>query len=99
MKHESDSPDPDPPSWSAHGSRRFWREHYMGGHRPAWWPENEDWPPRSRHQWRQLRRGNPFLRRLGCVFAIFNIFSLIFIAAVIGLILNAFGIVHFSVDQ
>jgi two-component system, OmpR family, sensor histidine kinase BaeS len=71
----------------------------MSEHRPAWWPENEDWPPHSRHQWRQLRRGNPFLRRLGCVFAVFNVFSLIFIAAVIGLILNAFGIVHFSVNQ
>ena len=71
----------------------------MGGHRPAWWPENEDWPPRSRHQWRQLRRGNPFLRRLGCVFAMFNMFGLIFIAVIVGLVLNAFGIVHFSFDQ
>ena len=99
MNHPPDSSQSDPPSWPGDVSRRFWREHYMGEHRPAWWPENEDWPPRSRHQWRQLRRGNPFLRRLGCVFAIFNIFGLIFIAAVIGLILNAFGIVHFSVDQ
>ena len=99
MNHPPDSSQPNPPSWLGHDSRRSRREHYMSEHRPAWWPENEDWPPHSRHQWRQLRRGNPFLRRLGCVFAVFNIFSLIFIAAVIGLILNAFGIVHFSVDQ
>ena len=99
MKHESDSPDPDPPSWPGHVSRRFWREHFIGEHRPAWWPENEEWPPRSRHQWRLIRRGNPFLRRLGCVFAMFNMFGLIFIAVIVGLVLNAFGIVHFSIDQ
>jgi len=99
MKQESDSPDTNPSSWPGYGSRRFWREHFMSEHRPAWWPENEDWPPRSRHQWRQLRRGNPFFRRLGCVFAVFNMFSLIFIVVVVGLVLNAFGIVHFSVNQ
>src|SRR5271157_3895393 len=99
MKHESDSPDLDPPSWPSHGSRRFWSAHHISEHRPAWWPENEDWPPRSRRQWRLIRRGNPFFRRLGCVFAIFNMFSLIFIVVVVGLVLNAFGIVHFSVNQ
>jgi len=99
MKHESDSPDLDPPSWPSHGSRRFWSAHHISEHRPAWWPENEDWPPRSRRQWRLIRRGNPFLRRLGCVFAMFNMFGLIFIAVIVGLILNAFGIVHFSFDQ
>ena len=99
MKHESDSPDSNPSSWPRHVSGRFWREHFIGEHRPAWWPENEDWPPRSRRQWRLIRRGNPFLRRLGCVFAMFNMFGLIFIAVIVGLILNAFGIVHFSFDQ
>ena len=99
MEHPSDSSQSDPPSWPRHVSRRFWREHFINEHRPAWWPENEDWPPRNRHQWRRLRRGNPFLRRLGCVFAIFNIFSLIFVAAIIGFVLNALGIVHFSIDQ
>jgi signal transduction histidine kinase len=99
MKHESDSPDSNPSSWPRHVSRRFWREHFIGEHRPAWWPENEEWPPHSRHQWRRLRRGNPFLRRLGCVFAMFNMFSLIFIAVIVGLVLKAFGIVHFSFDQ
>ncbi len=99
MKHESDSPDPDPPSWPGHDSRHSRREHFMSEHRPAWWPENEEWPPRSRRQWRLIRRGNPFLRRLGCVFAMFNMFGLIFIAVIVGLVLNAFGIVHFSFDQ
>ena len=99
MNHQPDSSQPDPPSRPGHVSRHSLRDHYIFDHRPAWWPENEEWPPRSRRHWRLIRRGNPFLRRLGCVFAIFNIFSLIFIAAVIGLILNAFGIVHFSVDQ
>ena len=99
MKQESDSSDTNPPSWPGHVSRHFWREHLISEHRPEWWPENEDWPPRSRHQWRRLRRGNPFLRRLGCVFAMFNMFSLIFIAVIGGLVLNAFGIVHFSFDQ
>ena len=80
-------------------SRPFGRAHHISEHRPPWWPENEEWPPRDRHQWRQIRRGNPFLRRLGCVFAMFNMFGLIFIAVIVGLVLNAFGIVHFSFDQ
>ncbi|MFZ1043937.1 MAG: HAMP domain-containing sensor histidine kinase [Anaerolineales bacterium] len=99
MNHQPDSSQSNPSSWPGHDSRRSRREHYMSEHRPAWWPENEDWPPRSRHQWRQLRRGNPFLRRLGCVFAMFNIFGLMFIAVIVGLVLNSFGIVHFSFDQ
>ena len=68
-------------------------------HRPPWWPENEDWPPRSRHHWRRIRRHSPFFRRFGCVFAVFNLFSLILIAAIVGLVLNALGIIHFSVEQ
>jgi len=99
MKHETDSPEPTPPSWPWHSSRRFGRAHHISEHRPPWWPENEDWPPRDRRQWRRMRRGNPFFRRLGCVFAAFNLFSFIFIAAIISLILNAFGIIHFSAQQ
>ena len=98
----TDQPDPsqsDPPSWPGKGSRRAWRMHEIGQHRPPWWPENEEWPPHSRRQWRRVRRHNPFIRRFGCVFAVFNLFSLVFIAALVGLILNAFGIIHFSVNQ
>jgi signal transduction histidine kinase len=99
MNHPPDSSQSDPPSWSRRDFRRYWRDHLISEHRPPWWPENEEWPPRSRRQWRLIRRGNPFLRRLGCVFAMFNMFSLIFIAVIVGLVLNAFGIVHFSFDQ
>ena len=99
MDHQTDSSQPNPPSWPRHISRRKWREQYLSEHRPPWWPENEDWPPRSRHQWRRIRRHSPFFRRFGCVFAVFNLFSLILIAAIVGLVLNALGIIHFSVDQ
>jgi two-component system sensor histidine kinase BaeS len=67
--------------------------------RPSWWPENEEWPPRGRHPWKRIPRHNPFFRRLGCVFAAFNLLSFIFIAAVIGFVLNAFGVIHFSIEQ
>jgi len=99
MTGQSNPSQSDPPSWRGKVSRRAWREYYMSEHRPTWWPENEEWPPHSRHQWRRVRRHNPFFRRFGCVFAVFNLFSLVFIAAVVGLILNAFGIIHFSVNQ
>ncbi|MGA7192120.1 MAG: ATP-binding protein [Anaerolineales bacterium] len=99
MKHESDSSESNPPSWPGQSSRPFGRAQRISEHRPPWWPENEEWPPRDRQQWRLIRRGNPFLRRLGCVFAMFNMFGLIFIAVIVGLVLNSFGIVHFSFDQ
>jgi two-component system sensor histidine kinase BaeS len=35
--------------------------------RPSWWPANEPWPPQ-----RPFRR-HPFFRRIGCVFAFFNV--------------------------
>src|SRR3972149_6799719 len=34
--------------------------------RPPWWPENEEWPPK---RWRMMR-GNPFFRRMGCLFLV-----------------------------
>jgi two-component system sensor histidine kinase BaeS len=36
--------------------------------RPPWWPENEAWPPE-----RRFVRRHPFFRRMGCVFAFFNV--------------------------
>ncbi|HET9915217.1 MAG TPA: HAMP domain-containing sensor histidine kinase [Anaerolineales bacterium] len=33
-------------------------------HRPPWWPENEEWPPK---RWGYMR-GKPFFRRMGCFF-------------------------------
>ena len=99
MNNPPDPSQSDPPSWLGKVSRRTWRDHYIGEHRPPWWPENEEWPPHNRRQWRRVRRRSPFIRRFGCVFAVFNLFSLVIIAAVVGLILNAFGIIHFSVNQ
>jgi signal transduction histidine kinase len=50
-------------------------------HRPPWWPENEAWPPVRGHL-----RHNPFFRRLGCVFALFNLFGIgVFLAALVWL--------------
>jgi signal transduction histidine kinase len=36
-------------------------------YRPPWWPEEEPWPPQRR------MRHYPFFRRIGCMFALFNI--------------------------
>jgi len=99
MTNQPDPSQSDPPSWPGKVSRRARRDRYLSEHRPPWWPENEEWPPRGRHPWRHIRRRNPFFRRFGCVFAVFNSFSLVIIAAVVGLILNALGIIHFSVNQ
>ncbi len=99
MKHESDSPDSNPPSWPGRRFPHPWSGHHISEHRPPWWPENEEWPPHSRRDWRRIRRQNPFFRRMGLVFAIFNLFSIIFFVAIVGFILNAIGIIHFSGDQ
>jgi signal transduction histidine kinase len=99
MKHQPDSSQSDSPSWRGRVSRRSWGAYRISEHRPPWWPENEEWPPRDRRQWRRVSKHNPFFRRLGCVFAVFYIFSLIFIAVIAGLVLNAFGVIHFSMDQ
>jgi len=65
MKHESDSSRSNPTPQPEHSSRHSqWREHYMRGQRPPWWPENEEWPPK---RWGYMRR-NPFFRRMGCFF-------------------------------
>ena len=70
---------------------RFSRRH----HRPDWWPENEEWPPRPRH-WRGGRA--PFFRRLGCLFAAFYLLGLVLMLTMVGFFLNLFGLVHFSSD-
>ncbi|MBI3739527.1 MAG: HAMP domain-containing histidine kinase, partial [Chloroflexi bacterium] len=100
MNHQPDSPPPNPASWRVHFSRRsHWREHYLSQHRPPWWPENEEWPPRDRRQWRKFGRHNPFFRRLGCLFLLFNLITFTIFAGVLGYVLNAFGIIRFSFSQ
>lgn len=99
MEQQPDSSRSDSQSRHEHfSSRSARRGQYLREHRPPWWPENEEWPPKRRN-WGHWRGRNPFLRRLGCVFAIFNLFGFILFAVIIGLILNAFGVIHFSFDQ
>jgi signal transduction histidine kinase len=100
MNQDPDSSRPNPPSWPGHFSRRSsWRAHYLSEHRPPWWPENEQWPPRDPRQWRKFGRHNPFFRRLGCLFLVFNLVTMAIFAGIIGVILNIFGVVHFSLDR
>jgi two-component system OmpR family sensor kinase len=62
-----------------HHPRFFHRE------RPPWWPENEEWPPK---RWGYMRR-NPFFRRMGCLFFLFNVFALTFFGIIIGTVISA----------
>jgi len=78
---------------------RKWREQHLSGQRPPWWPENEEWPPRDPRNWRRFGRHNPFFRRLGCIFVIFNLFGFALFATLLGLILDSLGIIQISVPQ
>ncbi len=54
--------------------------------RPPWWPENQPWPPpRGRY------RHNPFFRRLGCFFGIFNLLGFALFVLLVAFILRSFG--------
>jgi len=79
--------------------RAAWRRQHLHEHRPPWWPENEEWPPRGRMPWRRMGRHNPFFRRLGCLFAIFNLLGFVIFGSIIGLILNSLGIIKISAPQ
>jgi signal transduction histidine kinase len=54
--------------------------------RPSWWPENYAWPPRRRRF-----RHNPFFRRLGCFFGIFNLLGITLFVLLVAFILRTFG--------
>ena len=56
--------------------------------RPSWWPENEPWPPRRRVR-------HPFFRRMGCLFLLFNLLGLAFLAGIVALITRWSGPVTF----
>src|SRR5262245_25637935 len=90
-------PFPNPPHWPENDpdsgpSWKFTRHRpFMSHPRPAWWPENEPWPPRRGHL-----RHNPFFRRLGCMFAIFNLLGLTLLAFVAALVAHLFGLIHIT---
>ena len=90
MSPQSDSPDPAPPSWPGRDFRHSaWREHALRGHRPPWWPENEEWPP-TRGSWRRVRGRNPFFRRMGCFFFLFTFLAFIGLLGILRFILAPF---------
>lgn len=99
MEHRSDSSHSESQSRHQRFSRRAWRENYFRDHRPPWWPENEEWPPRDPRNWRRFGRHNPFFRRLGCIFVIFQLFGFLFFASILGLILGSLGIIRISTPQ
>jgi len=68
-------------------------------HRPPWWPENEEWPPRGRGHWRRMGGRNPFFRRMGCVFGFVNFISTGLFVFLIIYALNYFGITHFPISS
>jgi len=57
--------------------------------RPHWWPENEPWPPVRR------MRHHLVSRRIGCLFSLFNLFSLALLAGAILLVSRWLGLVKF----
>ena len=79
--------------------RARWRERYISDHRPPWWPENEEWPPRDRRAWRFMGRRNPFFRRMGCVFLLFNLIGFVLLFSISAFILNILGVLHISGNQ
>jgi signal transduction histidine kinase len=61
--------------------------------RPHWWPENETWPP-------HFHPSRPrFFRRIGCLFVVFNLVSLVVLAVVITLVARWLGFVDFAFDS
>lgn len=59
-------------------------------HRPPWWPENENWPPQRR------LRHHPFFRRMGCVFAFFNVLGWAILVIVLFTVARGLGWVTFG---
>lgn len=59
-------------------------------HKPPWWPENEEWPPK---RWRYMR-GRPFFRRMGCFFVLFTFLAFLGLLTLFGLILRPFVEFH-----
>ena len=99
MNHQPDPPD-SPPSWRDRDFHQSaWREDYLRGHRPPWWPENEEWPPRDPRQWRWMGRRNPFFRRMGCVFLLLNLIGFVLLFSITAFILSVLGVIHIGGNQ
>src|SRR5689334_18705946 len=100
MNNQPDPSEPNPPSSYEHDARRSaLRKHYMRGHRPPWWPENEEWPPRDPRQWRRMGGRNPFFRRIGCAFLILNLIGFVLLFSISAFILNVLGVIHVAGNQ
>lgn len=55
--------------------------------RPSWWPENQPWPPTHR----RFERGR-FFRRVGCLFGLVGLLTMIGCASLFGLLFNVLGL-------
>jgi signal transduction histidine kinase len=67
--------------------------------KPAWWPENEPWPPARPHPglparagWR--RRRSHFSRRMGCLMALLSLLGFFAFVVVLGLAANRLGFIQ-----
>jgi signal transduction histidine kinase len=85
-----------PPEFHDRARHRIER---LRAHRPPWWPENEEWPPHDPRAWRYMGRRNPFFRRIGCAFVVFNLIGFVILFSVSAFILNVLGVVHISGNQ
>ena len=72
---------------------------HLREHRPPWWPANEEWPPRDRKAWQRMGPRNPFFRRMGCAFLVFNLISFVLLFSLSAFILNVLGVLHISGNQ
>ncbi len=66
--------------------------HRITRKRPPWWPENEPWPPHMRSSRRY------FFRRMGCLFAMFNLVSWLVLGGVVILVARGLGLVIFPIN-
>ena len=69
-------------------------------HRPPWWPENEGWPPSgppwNRSNWSRGR--GRFVRRIGCLFVLFNILVATVVLLFFGWLAQATGLIQLPVS-
>jgi len=65
------------------------RPNFSRRDRPAWWPENEEWPP-TREAWRRVGRRNPFFRRMGCLFFGVGFLAFVGLLGILRLVLAPF---------